>query len=89
MLKYQLYCCVRIIEDIFLKKRSNFDTIPVFNGYIIKEQWDLHWIEPEKYGKAQGARYYGMSPFDEEVVKALGKSYVDLTAHFANSERQS
>ena len=72
ILKYQLYCRARIIEDIFSKKGSNFDTIPVFDEYIIKERWDLHWIEPEKYGTAPGARYHGMSPFDEEVAKALG-----------------
>ena len=89
VLKYQLYCRARIIEEIFSKKGSFFDTIPVFDEYIIKERWDLHWTEPEEYGKTRGAACFGMSPFDEEVAKALGKSYVHLTAQFANSEPQS
>jgi hypothetical protein len=73
ILKYQLYCCRRINKDIFSKKGLNFNTLPVFDEYIIKEWWDLHWIEPEEFGKALGAEFYGISPFDEEVAKALGK----------------
>ena len=72
-----------------MKKGSNFDTIPVFNESIIKEWWDIHWIEPAEFRKALGAEFYEMTPFDEEVAKALGKSYMDLTARFANSKPQS
>ena len=73
ILKYNLYTRGKIIEEIFTKRGSNFDTLPTFDEYIIKERWDLHWVELSKLGKFTGAEYLGRSPFDEDVADALSK----------------
>ena len=62
-----------ITSGWFEKRGSNFDTLLTFNEYIIKEWWDLHWVESSKLGKVTGAEYLGHSPFDEDVADALSK----------------
>jgi len=61
-LKYNLYTRGKIIEEIFTKRGSNFDTLPTFDEYIVKEWWDLHWVELSKLGKFTGAEYLGRRP---------------------------
>jgi hypothetical protein len=73
ILKYNLYARGKIIEEIFTKRGPNFNTLPTFDEYIIKERWDLHWVPLSELGKLTGAEFLGCSPFDEEVVDALGK----------------
>ena len=73
ILKYNLYARGKIIEEIFTKRGSKFDTLPTFDEYIIKERWDLHWVELSELGKFTGAEYLGRSPFDEDVADALSK----------------
>jgi hypothetical protein len=76
ILKYQIYCRGKIIEEIFSLQGSQFHTLPTFDEYIIKERWDLHWIDPADMilGRTQGIQFLGRSPFDSDVVNALGKN---------------
>ena len=75
VLKYSLYSHGKIIEEIFANKGHEFDTISTFDEYIIKERWDLHWVDPSEMAKYKGASFLGRSPFDDDVMKALGKFF--------------
>jgi hypothetical protein len=76
ILKYQIYCRGKIVEEIFSLRGSQFQTLPTFDEYIIKERWDLHWVDPADMilGRTRGVEFLGRSPFDDDVVNALGKN---------------
>jgi hypothetical protein len=78
ILKYNIYCRGKIIEDIFSLQGMQFDKIPTFDEYIIKERWDLHWVDPADMilGTTPGVEFLGRSPFDEDVEEALGKIFI-------------
>jgi hypothetical protein len=72
ILKYNIYCRGKIIKDIFSLQGMQFDTLPTFDEYIIKERWDLHWVDPADMvlGTTPGIEFLGHSPFDQDVVEA-------------------
>ena len=51
----------------------------MFDKYIIKE----HWTEPADLvlGTTPGIEYLGRSPFDQDIVNALGDSYIFHHTH--------
>jgi hypothetical protein len=76
ILKYKIYCRGKIIEEIFSLQGSQFEVLPTFDEYIIKERWDLHWDDPaDLVGTVKGVEFLGRSPFDEDVVDALRKIF--------------
>jgi len=83
MLKYYLYCRGLIIEEIFNQKGKAYFELPTFDEFIIKERFDLHWLEDEEISRAedQPGAFFGRSIFlDQDVVNALGewKSIISL-----------
>jgi hypothetical protein len=85
ILKYNLYCRGKIIEEIFSLQGAQFDNLPTFNEYIIKERWDLHWTEPAELevGTSPGIDYLGCSPFEKDVVDALGNVFLTHISHIS------
>jgi hypothetical protein len=76
ILKYNIYCRGKIIEEIFSLQGSQFEVLPTFDEYIIKERWDLHWVDPaELVGTVEGVEFLGQSPFVEDVADALRKLF--------------
>jgi len=76
MLKYHLYCHGLIIEEIFNQKgKKKWFKLPTFDEYIIKERFDLHWLEDEDISRAEDepGAFFGRRIFDEDVVKAMGE----------------
>jgi hypothetical protein len=78
-LKYHLYCHGKIIEEIFSKKSSNFDTLATFDEYIIKDWWNIHFFQPSDIMESQGAWYLSQSSFDKDKAKALSKYFYSHT----------
>jgi hypothetical protein len=72
MLRYHLYCRGLIIEELFEQKGKEVFKLPIFDEYIIKDRFDLHWEEDGDFPRKAEA-LFGRSIFDKVVVKALGE----------------
>jgi hypothetical protein len=82
VLKYNIYCRGKIIEEIFSLQGMEFNTLRTFDEYIIKERWDLHWVDPADMvsGTTPGVEFLGRSPFDVDVEEALGNIFVSIVS---------
>jgi hypothetical protein len=70
ILQYYLHVQYIFIKEI-LSCVGGPMVLPIFNEYIFKEQFDLHWQDPLKIKQ----EYLTKSPFNEDMEDKMGKRY--------------
>ena len=70
ILRYYLHVRYLLIREIFNCAGGDM-VLPIFNEYIFKERFDLHWQGPHKIKQ----EYLTKSPFNKDMEGKMGKRF--------------